>query len=220
VASRRLDRARALAERFGGEALELEGIEEALHAVDVVVSATASPGLVLEKEQVERAARARRGRPLFLIDIAVPRDLDPAIHELDGCYLYNIDDLESVVEASLSSRRREAVKAEAVVAEEAERFRAWQASLDVVPAIASLRAWAEEVRRSELAKAQGRLGELSDAERRAVDSVTAQIVNKLLHLPTVRMKQAAAAADGPLYVDTVRDLFGLADDGHTGRLEG
>lgn len=219
VASRKVERARSLARRFGGEGVALADIEEALGAVDVVVSATSSPGILLSKDQVERVLGARKGRPLFLIDIAVPRDLDPAIHELDGCYLYNIDDLRSVVEASLASRRREAVKGEALVAEEAERFRAWHASLDVVPAIASLRARAEEIRRGELAKAQGRLGELSDSERRAVESVTAQIVNKLLHLPTVRMKEAAAAADGPLYVDTVRDLFGLGDDGSPRRIE-
>jgi glutamyl-tRNA reductase len=142
----------------------------------------------------------------------VPRDFDPAINELDGCYLYDIDDLEAVVAESLSSRRRESAAAEAIVAAEAEQFRTWQASLDVVPAIASLRARAEEIRRAELAKAESRLGELSDAERRAVESVTAQIVNKLLHLPTVRMKQAAAAADGVVYADAVRHLFGLEDE--------
>jgi glutamyl-tRNA reductase len=147
-----------------------------------------------------------------LIDLAVPRDFDPAINELDGCYLYDIDDLEAVVAESLSSRRRESAAAEAIVAAEAEQFRTWQASLDVVPAIASLRARAEEIRRAELAKAESRLGALSDAERRAVESVTAQIVNKLLHLPTVRMKQAAAAADGVVYADAVRHLFGLEDE--------
>ena len=158
------------------------------------------------------AARARRGRPLFLIDLAVPRDLDPAINELDGCYLYDIDDLEAVVAESLGARRREAATAERIVAEEAEQFRTWQASLDVVPAIASLRARAEEIRQGELAKAEARLGDLSDAERRAVESVTAQIVNKLLHLPTIRMKEAAAAADGVVYADAVRHLFGLEDE--------
>jgi glutamyl-tRNA reductase len=142
----------------------------------------------------------------------VPRDFDPAINELDGCYLYDLDDLEAVVAESLGSRRREAAAAEAIVAAEAEEFRTWQASLEVVPAIASLRARAEEIRRAELAKAESRLGELSDAERRAVESVTAQIVNKLLHLPTVRMKQAAAAADGVVYADAVRHLFGLEDE--------
>jgi glutamyl-tRNA reductase len=212
VANRTLDRATELAERFGSAALPLERIEDELARADVVVSSTSSPEVVLHRDQVERALRARRGRPLFLIDLAVPRDLDPAINELDGCYLYDIDDLEAVVAESLGARRREAAMAERIVAEEAEQFRTWQASLDVVPAIASLRARAEEIRQGELAKAEARLGDLSDAERRAVESVTAQIVNKLLHLPTIRMKEAAAAADGVVYADAVRHLFGLEDE--------
>jgi glutamyl-tRNA reductase len=212
VANRTLDRAGELAERFRSAALPLERIEDELARADVVVSSTSSPDVVLHRDQVERALRARRGRPLFFIDLAVPRDLDPEINELDGCYLYDIDDLEAVVAESLGARRREAATAERIVAEEAEQFRTWQASLDVVPAIASLRARAEEIRQSELAKAEARLGDLSDAERRAVESVTAQIVNKLLHLPTIRMKEAAAAADGVVYADAVRHLFGLEDE--------
>ena len=212
VANRTVDRAATLAERFGSAALPLDRIEEELERADVVVASTGSPELVLRRAQVERALRARRGRPLFLIDLAVPRDLDPAINELDGCYLYDIDDLQAVVAETLGARRREADAAEAILAEEAERFRSWQASLDVVPAIASLRARAEEIRLRELAKAEARLGHLSDAERKAVESVTAQIVNKLLHLPTVRMKQAAAAADGVVYADAVRHLFGLEEE--------
>ena len=212
VANRTVDRASELAERFRSAALPLERIEDELARADVVVSSTSSPDVVLHRDQVERALRARRGRPLFLIDLAVPRDLDPAINELDGCYLYDIDDLEAVVAESLGARRREAATAERIVAEEAEQFRTWQASLDVVPAIASLRARAEEIRQGELAKAEARLGDLSDAERRAVESVTAQIVNKLLHLPTIRMKEAAAAADGVVYADAVRHLFGLEDE--------
>jgi glutamyl-tRNA reductase len=208
VASRTLDRAEGLARRFGGEALPLERIEQELGRADVVVAASSSPRQLVTQEQVARALSARRGRPLFLIDIAVPRDLDPAINDLEGCYVYDIDDLEAVVAETLAGRRREAERAEALVAEEAARFRAWRASLDVVPAIQSLRARAEEIRAAELAKLEGRL---SDEERRTVESVTAQIVNKLLHLPTVRMKQAAAATDGPAYVDVVRDLFGLEE---------
>ena len=153
--------------------------------------------------------QARRGRPLFLIDIAVPRDLDPAIHELDGCYLYDIDDLEAVVAEGLAGRRREASRAEAIVAEEAEQFRAWQASREVVPAIASLRARAEEIRAGELARARGRL---SESERLAVESMASRIVEKLLHLPTVRMKEAAAGANGAVYADAVRHLFGLGEE--------
>jgi glutamyl-tRNA reductase len=212
VANRTLGRAEELARRLGAEAMSLEYVRGHLERVDVVVSSTSAPGYVLRRGDVEAALPARRGRPLFLIDLAVPRDLDPEIHELDGCYLYDVDDLQAVVAESLAGRRREAERAEAIVAEEAERFRAWQASLDVVPAIASLRARAEEIRTAELARLEGRLGTLSEAERRAVESATARIVDKLLHLPTVRMKQAAVTADGVLYADAVRHLFGLGED--------
>jgi glutamyl-tRNA reductase len=184
-------------------------LEAELARVDVVVSATSSPGYVLEAETVERG---RNGRQLLFIDLAVPRDLDPAIHELDSCYLYDIDDLEAIVSETLVGRRGEATRAEAIVATEAEKFHGWHASLDVVPAIASLRAHAEEIREAELRKAEGVLGRLDDTQRRAVESMTAQIVNKLLHLPTVRMKQAAVSADGVIYAEAVRHLFGLGED--------
>jgi glutamyl-tRNA reductase len=187
--------------------LSLDALDRELVEADVVVSSTSAPDWVLERAQVERAMRARRGRPLFLIDLAVPRDLDPSIHELDGCYLYDIDDLQAVVAETLAGRRREAERAEAIVTAEAERFHEWQASLQVVPAITSLRARAEEIRAAELERAK-----LTDAERRAAESVTAAVLNKLLHLPTIRMKQAAAAADGVIYADAVRHLFGLEDE--------
>ncbi len=207
VANRTVDRAVELAERFGGTALPLDRVEEQLVRADVVLSSTSASGWILDREAVARVLPARRGRPLFLIDLAVPRDLDPAIHELDGCYLYDIDDLEAVVAETLAGRRREGERAEAIVAAESERFREWQAALDVVPAIASLRARAEEIRAAELRRAK-----LSDAERRAAESVTAAVLNTLLHLPTIRMKEAAAAADGVIYADAVRHLFGLEDE--------
>jgi glutamyl-tRNA reductase len=191
---------------------ERERIDEQLAVVDVVIASTSSPGLVLEAATVADAVRSRRGRRLLLVDLAVPRDLDPAIAELEGCYLYDIDDLEQIVVETLSLRRREAERAEAIVAAEAEKFHEWHASLDVVPAIASLRARAEEIREAELQKAEALLGRLDESQRRAVEAVTTQIVNKLLHLPTVRMKQAAAAADGVLYAEAVRHLFGLGED--------
>jgi glutamyl-tRNA reductase len=212
VANRSLEKAQELVARFGGRAAALEDLGRELARVDVVLASTSAPGHVLTRADVSRALPERKGRPLFLIDIAVPRDLDPAIHELDGCYLYDIDDLESVVEESLAGRRREAGRAEEIVLDEAERFRAWQASRDVVPAIASLRALAEEIRESELERARSRLERLNEAERRAVEGVTARIVDKLLHGPTVRMKEAAAGADGAVYADALRHLFGLGDD--------
>ena len=205
VANRTRATGEQLAARFGGTGIGVEDVPGRLGEVDVVISSTSSPELVLRREDVAPVKRST----IFFIDIAVPRDLDPAISELDGCYLYDIDDLEAVVAETLAGRRREAGRAEAMVAEEADCFRDWQASLDVVPAIASLRARAEEIRAHELAKVEGRL---SERERRTVDSVTAQIVNKLLHLPTVRMKEAAAGADGTVYADAMRHLFGLGED--------
>jgi len=203
VANRTLETARELAHRFGGTPLSLDELAAKLGEVDVVVSSTSAPAQVLLAADVP----ARRRAPLFFIDIAVPRDLDPAIAKLPGCFLYDIDDLEAVVAETLSGRRAEAERAEQLVAEEAERFRAWRASLDVVPAIASLRARAEEIRSAELAKVR-----VSDDERRTLESVTAQILNKLLHLPTIRMKEAAVSADGAIYADAVKHLFGLDDE--------
>jgi len=205
VANRTVANAEELARRFGADAVSLDDVAGRLGDADVVVSSTSAPDQVLCAADVP----TRRRRPLFFIDIAVPRDLDPAIHALDGCFLYDIDDLEAVVAETLTGRRAEAERAEQLVAEEADRFRSWHASLDVVPAIASLRARAEEIRIAELAKLRGRL---SEDERRTVESVTTQILNKLLHLPTVRMKQAAVSAEGAAYVDVVRDLFGLEDE--------
>jgi glutamyl-tRNA reductase len=217
VANRSLDKALELSGRFGARAVALEDVSAELVRVDVVLSSTSAPGRVLTREDVAPRLAERKGRPLFFIDIAMPRDLDPSIHELEGCYLYDIDDLESVVAESLAGRRREAARAEEIVLEEAERFRAWQASRDVVPAIASLRALAEEIRASELERARARLEKLTDAERRAVEAMTARIVDKLLHGPTVRMKEAAAGADGAVYADALRHLFGLADDAASSR---
>jgi glutamyl-tRNA reductase len=204
VVNRSSEAAETLAHRFGAEPLAGDRIASKLGEVDVVLASTSAPEFVVRAADVP----PRRRQPLFFIDIAVPRDVDPAVHELDGCYLYDIDDLEAVVAETLAGRRAEAESAERLVVEEAARFREWQASLDVVPAITSLRARAEEIRAAELAK----LGDLPEHERRAIESVTAQILNKLLHLPTVRMKQAALAADGTTYADAVRHLFGLEEN--------
>jgi glutamyl-tRNA reductase len=203
VANRSQDRATALARRFGALPIALDDVPARLADVDVVLSSTASPGTILHAADVP----ARRRRQLFFVDIAVPRDLDPAIARLDGCFLYDIDDLEAVVAETLAGRRAEAERGERLAAQEVERYRAWRASLDVVPAIASLRARAEQIRSAELAKLR-----VSDDERRTLESVTAQILNKLLHLPTVRLKEAAVTSDGALYADAVRHLFGLEDD--------
>jgi glutamyl-tRNA reductase len=205
IANRTVDTARELAQRFGGQAIALSEVPARLADVDVVLSSTSAPEPILSAADVPSRHRA----PLFFIDIAVPRDLDPAIGKIDGCFLYDIDDLEAVVAETLELRRAEATHAEQLVADEAERFRSWRASLDVVPAIASLRARAEEIRTSELAKVDRRM---SDDALRTLESVTSQILNKLLHLPTIRMKEAAVTADGAEYADAVRYLFGLEEE--------
>ena len=172
---------------------------------------------MLTREDVEPTLRARKGRPLFLIDIAVPRDIEPAVHELNGCFLYDIDDLEAVVADSAPDRAGEAARAEAIAAAQAERFRTWRAARDVVPAIASLRARAEAIRAAELSRAQPRLGDLTDAELSVVDAVTSRIVDKLLHVPTVRLKEAAAGAEGAVSAAALLDLLGLSDDARPSR---
>ena len=209
VANRTLEHAERLAETFGARPATIGELAGPLGVADIVVSSTSAAGFVLGGESLASVLRARRGRPLLIVDLAVPRDIDPALGAIDGCFLYDIDALESVVSATLEGRRTEAVFAERIVSEEAERFRAWRASLAVVPAIASLRAHAEEIRAAELARLEGRLPE---GDRDVVDTLTAQIVNKLLHLPTVRLKEAAISADGLLYADVVRHLFGLSEE--------
>ena len=208
VANRTPAHGEELAWKLGANAIPLDELATELEHTDIVVASTSAPGLVVARETVATALRARRGRSLLLVDLAVPRDLDPGINALEGCFLYDIDDLEAVVAETISGRRSEAARAEKLVAAEAERFREWQASLGVVPTIASLRALVDEIRDSELAKAGSKL---SDDERRHVESVTSQILAKLLHLPTIRMKEAAAAADGVIYADVVKHLFGLGE---------
>jgi glutamyl-tRNA reductase len=195
VANRTETRARELADELGGETIPLEGLVDASARADIVVSSTSSADFVLTKEALAPALPARKGRPLLLIDLAVPRDLDPAINQLADCYVYDIDDLEAVVHETARGREAEFARAEAIAVDEAARFREWLAARDVVPTIASLRERAEAIRRGELAKASGRLAGLSERERNAVDSLTSQIVNKLLHEPILRLKEAAAAED-------------------------
>jgi glutamyl-tRNA reductase len=195
IANRTEARARELAAEVGGETIPLERLVEATKGADIVVSSTSSTGFVLTKEALAPAISARKGRPLLLIDLAVPRDLDPAINDLPDCYVYDIDDLEAVVHETARGREAEFAKAEAIAVEEASRFREWLAAREVAPTIASLRERAEAIRRGELAKASGRLAGLSERERNAVESLTSQIVNKLLHEPILRLKEAAAAED-------------------------
>jgi len=211
VANHNRERAEKLARRFGGKAVGFDAIREELEHVDLVVSSTRCPQTILSADDVAPALARRKRRPLVLIDIAVPRDLDAAIGALDGALLYDIDDLGDDAGDALGEGSEDLLAAEAIVAEEAGRFRAWQLSLDVRAEITALRERAEEIRARELTRAESRLRTLSPREHDAVEAVTAQIVNKLLHAPTVRIKQAATEGDAEQYADALRYLFALGD---------
>jgi glutamyl-tRNA reductase len=164
---------------------------------------------VIDRARLAEVMRRRRRRPMFLIDIAVPRDLDPDIGRIAGCYLYDIDDLKGVVSANRREREREIVQAERIIGEELARMNDWLAGLEVVPTIAALRSAVDGIREAELARLSGKLAELSSAQRDQVEQLTAAIVSKILHLPTVRMKELAAERDAYVYVDALRRLFDL-----------
>jgi glutamyl-tRNA reductase len=201
VTNRDASRAAALASRFGGQAVDFADLRRAIAAADVVVASTSAREPLIAPGDVPPGRRV-------LIDLAVPRDIHPDVAAVDGASLHTIDDLEAVVERTISLRHGEADRAHEIVAAQATGFRDWMAALEVVPAIISLRAHAERIRVSELERA--RLGDLSDAERERLDALTRGIVNKLLHRPTVRLKQLAAEDGSAPYAEAVTELFGLA----------
>ncbi len=215
VTNRTFEAAEDLARRVGGRAVPFEDLEEHLSAADIVISSTAAPHYVITRERVERAFKHRRHRPMFLIDIAVPRDLDPDINRVRDAYLYDIDDLQHVVEQNRSEREKEAQHAERIVEQELASVNDWLRSLEVVPTIASLRETVEDIRRSELQRLGNKMSDLTDEQRARVEMLTASIVNKILHVPTVKMKEVAGRDQCYLYVDAVRTLFDL-DDGEAG----
>jgi glutamyl-tRNA reductase len=209
LGGRTMERAQQLAAALGGRAAPLEELRPEMAKVDVVISGTAAPGLVIRREDVESAQRERRHRPLFLIDIAVPRDIEPAAGKVDGVFLYDLDDLRSVAEANLRERRKEADSAEAILDEEIQDFLEWRRSLDVVPLLVELRGRADEIRRAEIERARRRLGPLTAEQEKALDALTSGIVNKLLHPPTVELKKMAGHRGHAEQVGLVRRLFGL-----------
>jgi glutamyl-tRNA reductase len=209
VAGRTMTRATELAAALGGHAVPLERLREALAQADIVISGTGAPGLVIRQEDVEVARAARRARPLFLIDIAVPRDIEASVARLDGVFLYDLDDLRSVSEANLRERRKQAAAAESLVDREAREYLEWERSLDVVPLLVELRQRADQIRRSELAKVRPRLGTLTPEQEEALDAATSAIVNKLLHPPTVHLKEATRNGQGSDQLNLIRKLLGL-----------
>ena len=192
--------------------MSFEEIEAELVEADIVISSTASPGYVISREQVKRCLRRRRNRPLFLIDIAVPRDVQPEVNQLENVYLYDIDDLKGVVEINLAQRRQEAVKAERIVQEEVVKFEKWLKTLAVVPTIVSLREKAEGIIERELRRSAPALEGLSAAEREAVRTLTRSVAEKVLNDPILYLKARAQRPTLNRYLDAARKLFNLDQD--------
>jgi glutamyl-tRNA reductase len=218
VANRTWERACELAERWGGEAIRWEGFAAALPQVDIVVCSTAAPHPVLTRERMRAALPNGVARPLCILDIAVPRDVEPSVGNEAGVFLYDIDDLQQMVDDNLGRRRGELPAAEAIVGEGVAEFWGWYASLAVVPTIRDLRDQGERLRRGETERVLRQLGHLSDDDRQAVDALTRSILNKLLHAPTVRLREAAGNGRGTGVLDTVRYLFEL-DREHAARTD-
>jgi len=208
VANRTLERAVALAAELGGEAVAFDRMEECLILADVVVCSTASPTPVITREKVSRVLKPRRHRPLFLVDLAVPRDVDPEVHTLDGVFAYDVDDIQRLIDENQAARAAAAARAEALVAEEVARYIRQRAVREQVPVLAQLRARAEQIRKGELERALGNLPTpLTPEQARVIEAMTSAIVNKVLHQPTARLR-AVQSGDSDL-ADAAAELFGL-----------
>jgi glutamyl-tRNA reductase len=209
VANRTYERAVELAERFDGEAIRYDDLFDHMRGADIVISSTAATHYVIRKSDVAETLKGRHGKPLFLIDIAVPRDIEPEVNDLPNVFLYDIDDLNGVVESNLEERMKEAREAEAIIEEEIAAFERWLEGMEVVPTIAAIRSKSEQIRQEEYEKALKRLGGLSEKELQTVEALTSAIVNKMLHGPTARLRAAAEEKDGYEYVEAARVLWGL-----------
>ncbi len=213
VANRTLERAIELSKALGGKAVSLEELEDMLVDVDIVISSTGAPGLVIKKEQVKRIMRPRRHRLLFFIDIAVPRDIDPDINEIDNVYLFDIDELKEVVEENKAERKKEAIRAERIVEAEVIKFKSWMKSLDIIPIIKKLQEKAESVRQKELRKTLKNLKGLNDKEKKAIEKLSMSLVNKILHDPIIFIKKGSSEKQRDEALAMVCRIFGLNGTG-------
>jgi len=213
VCNRSFERGAALAGSIGGDAVQWDALEDELGRADVVVSSTASPTHVVTKDLVKRAMKARKGRTLFFIDIAVPRNVEPSVHGIDNVYVYNVDDLEQQVAEAMKSRKGEAEAAERIVAHELAEFETWARGQSVAPTIVKLRARTRGVLLAELERTLGgRLRHLTEADKAALHQMVESATNKLLHTPTKHLRESSATDDGPDAVQAVKRLFDLPDD--------
>src|SRR5215468_5339625 len=209
VANRTYERAVSLAYKFKGQAIHFEDLHNTCDRADIVITSTGAPHAIFRREHGEIFLARRRNRPMFFIDIAVPRDVDPAMNKLDGIFVYDIDDLQEAVSTHAEGRKREADRAEQIIEAEVERFQARLQTLHVVPAIVSLQDHFETIRQAELDRVRGRLGKLTAEQELAVDALTHGIINKIMHTPITRLKSAAADPEITTLLDTFRRIFNL-----------
>lgn len=211
VANRTYDRAAQLADKFNGQAILFEQLYDTCDRADIVITSTGAPHTIFRREHGELFLSRRRNRPMFFIDIAVPRDVVPEMNDLDGIFVYDIDDLQQAVSSHVADRRREAERAEAIVQVEVERFQARIQTLDVVPTIVSLQDHLETIRQAEIDRVRARLGQLSPDQEMAVETLTRGIVNKIMHTPVTALKTVAREQEATTVIDVVRRLFNLQD---------
>jgi glutamyl-tRNA reductase len=209
VANRRYDRALGLAQRFGGRAVTFEELPRELERADIVVTSTGAPHQILGREELAHVAASRLGRPLVLIDLAVPRDVEPGVRDCPGLALYDMDDLQRAVAENISVREAVAAEARGLVRQEVERFDRWLESLDVVPTISALRRRGDQVVDQVLRENESRWESLSEADRERVETMARAVVSRLLHEPTLRLKGSAGEGASYRYVHALRELFGL-----------
>ena len=211
VANRTYDRAIRLAQKFNGQAIEFSRLYETCDRADIVITSTGAPHAIFRREHGELFLSRRKNRPMFFIDIAVPRDVDAEMNKLDGIFVYDIDDLQQAVASHVADRRKEAARADQIINAEVDRFQARLQTLDVVPTIVSLQDHLETIRQAEIDRVRGRLGQLSPEQELAVETLTRGIVNKIMHTPVTTLKTAAREAEGTTVVDVVRRLFNLQE---------
>jgi len=212
VANRTFERAVEMAESFNGSPVSFEEIESQLLEVDIVITSTASTEFVINHDQVKNSLKKRRNRPLFFIDIAVPRDVEPKVNDLGNVYLYDIDDLKGIVEINIAQRQQEALKAERIVEEEVIKFERWLKTLEVVPTIVSLREKAEAIRHAEMRKTLSSLQKVTPSQMKAIEALTLSIAEKIISDPIVILKNKADRPTRDMYLDFARKLFNLDQD--------
>jgi len=211
VANRTYDRAIRMAQKFNGQAIEFQRLYDTCDRADIVITSTGAPHAIFRKEHGELFLSRRKNRPMFFIDIAVPRDVDAEMNKLDGIFVYDIDDLQQAVASHVADRKKEAERADAIINTEVDRFQAKLQTLDVVPTIVSLQDHLETIRQAEIDRVRGRLGPMTPEQEMAIETLTRGIVNKIMHTPVTTLKSAAREAEATTVVDVVRRLFNLQE---------